>query len=434
MRARLSSLLLVSHVLFFPSVLTAQAAETWLLSIDHWGNAEYQTLELRGASDLYEGWLGGWTVRGSQEGQSLDLTATDSSGTNHSFLLTRNGDRLSGTATYPDPNDPEARFEHGVTGHRLPRPPRGPMRRVFEPSSFSNELSAHRQPALVIWPGDTIVTKTLDSGGLDEHGKTRALYGNPQIGPFFVYGAQPGDVLAVHILRLELNRDFADSLKGIAPRAMTTRLAARASDVYGRVRWHIDRDQGTARLENPPDALEGYVVPVRPMLGGIGVAPGFGWSSPSAGDTGSFGGNMDFNGVTAGATVYLPVSRPGALLYLGDGHALQGDGETTQWALETSLDIEFQVEVIGGQGIGTPRVETESHTTTIGQAGSLDEAVRRATSGMVQWLGQEYGLDIEASSHVLGTAAEYRVTTLAGRNAGIALRLPKVLLEPLTKK
>jgi acetamidase/formamidase len=159
------------------------------------------------------------------------------------------------------------------------------------------------------------------------------------------------------------------------------------------------------------------------MLGGIGVAPDFGFAPFSAGDSGRFGGNMDYNGIVEGVTVYLPVFQPGALLYLGDGHALQGDGETTQWALETSLDVEFSVEVLPSRPLATPRIESDDAIATLGQAGSLDEAVRLAAAGMVQWLHQDYGLDDREASLVIGTAAELRIVTLAGRNAGVAMRL-----------
>jgi acetamidase/formamidase len=211
-------------------------------------------------------------------------------------------------------------------------------------------------------------------------------------------------------------------------------MAARMGGLGKRVRWTLDHKAGTATLQDPPPALRGYTVPVRPMLGGIGVAPDFGFAPFSAGDSGRFGGNMDYNGIVEGASVYLPVQQPGALLYIGDGHALQGDGETTQWALETSLDVEFSVQVLPARPLATPRVETADSISTLGQAGSLDEAVRLATAGMVQWLAQDYGLDDRARSLLIGTAAELRIVTLAGRNAGVALRLSKDRLRSLPRQ
>jgi acetamidase/formamidase len=239
--------------------------------------------------------------------------------------------------------------------------------------------------------------------------------------------------LAVHIRRLTLNRDYADSLDGFSGRAMPMSLASQAKELGKRVRWQLDRKASLARLENPPAALKDYAVPVRPMLGGIGVAPDFGFPPQSAGDSGRWGGNMDFNAIGEGATVYFPVFQPGAMLFLGDGHALQGDGETTQWALETSLDVEFSVEILPARPLASPRIETADRLSVLGQAPSLDDAARAATAAMVQWLGQDYGLSVAEASLVLGVAAEYHVATLAGRNAGISLSLSRAHL-PKAKK
>ncbi len=281
---------------------------------------------------------------------------------------------------------------------------------------------------LIVWPGDTIHTTTVDSGGVDEKGKTRALFGNPQTGPFFVAGAQPGDTLAVHIRRLKLNRDWADSLDTIVGRALGPSLVPGAAALGKPVKWRLDREAGRARPENATGAFVGYSVPVKPMLGGLAVAPGFGMPAISTGDTGRFGGNMDFNEVVEGNTVYLPVQQPGALLYLGDAHALQGDGETTQYALETSMDVTITVDLIKGRSASMPRVESPTQIMVLGQAGSLDEALKSASTGMVQWLQEDYGLTLSQSAQVLGTAMHYSVPNLAGRSVGVAAKIDKTLL------
>jgi acetamidase/formamidase len=145
----------------------------------------------------------------------------------------------------------------------------------------------------------------------------------------------------------------------------------------------------------------------------------------STGDTGRAGGNMDFNEVVAGNTVYLPVQQPGALLYLGDAHALQGDGETSQYALETSMDVEFSVRLIKGKAINMPRVESPTQIMALGQAGSLDEALRGATAGLLQWLRDDYGMTLSQGAQVLGSAVHYDVANLAGRSVGVAARVDK---------
>ena len=140
---------------------------------------------------------------------------------------------------------------------------------------------------------------------------------------------------------------------------------------------------------------------------------------------------MDFNEITEGATVYLPVSTPGALLYLGDGHALQGDGELNGNALETSMDVEFTVDVIPGKRVPSPRVENQTAIIALGYSGSLDSAFRDATSNMAQWLTDDYNLTPTEVAQVLGTAAQYKVAEVADRNAGVAFKVDKALLHPL---
>nr|WP_306175338.1 MULTISPECIES: acetamidase/formamidase family protein [unclassified Stenotrophomonas] len=140
---------------------------------------------------------------------------------------------------------------------------------------------------------------------------------------------------------------------------------------------------------------------------------------------------MDFNAVVEGNTVYLQVQQPGALLYLGDGHALQGDGETTQWALETSLDVVVKVALVKQQSIATPRVESPTQVMTLGQGGSSDDALRLATSGMLQWLRQAYGLNLSEATQVLGVAVQYHVANLAGRSVGVAAKVDKAVLRRL---
>lgn len=208
-------------------------------------------------------------------------------------------------------------------------------------------------------------------------------------------------------------------------------VAAKAADLGKPVRWRLDRANGTASPEAPTDRLKNFKVPVRPMLGGLAVAPGFGSAPISTGDTGRFGGNMDFNEVVEGNTVYLPVLQPGALLYLGDAHALQGDGETSQYALETSMEVEFTVDVVRGKSISAPRVESPSQIMALGQAGSLDDALRSATFGLTQWLMQDYGLSLSEVAQVLGSSVQYVVANLAGRSVGVAAKLDKARLAGL---
>jgi acetamidase/formamidase len=293
------------------------------------------------------------------------------------------------------------------------------------PSTFHRQFSASTAPVLHIWPGDTVHTTTVDAGGTDEKGVTRVLGGNPQTGPFYIETAMPGDVLVVRLNRVRLNRDWAISDDGIVGRALDSEFAVKMKDGFKNVRWRLDRQRGVAMLEKPTEHLANFTVPVRPMLGCIAVAPGFGAAAPATGDSGRYGGNMDFNEIVEGATVYLPIAQPGALLYIGDGHAAQGDGELNGNALETSMDVEFTVDVISSKLLNTPRVESPTHIMTVGLGGMLEDALRAATASLGQWLEQDYKLTPSEIAMVLGSSVEYSINEVADRNAGVVAKLRK---------
>jgi acetamidase/formamidase len=379
---------------------TAASARDWIVTVDMYGNPMYERLQIAQASG------------------AVKITNDDGA-----FSGTIDGDKFSGTAEIDG-------AAHTFTARPVPARPNTPREIDFVPTSWSKEFSAHKPPVETIWTGDTVHTTTIDSGGVDEHGATRALYGNPQTGPFFVGGAQPGDTLAVHILKLRLNRDTADSLDTIVGRALGTKLAAEAKDLGRPVRWTLDLKHGVARPEKPTPGLKTFSVPLSPMLGCIAVAPGFGTAPFSTGDSGRYGGNMDFNEIVEGATVYLPVQQPGALLYLGDAHAAQGDGETTQYALETSMDVTFSVEVIH-RSISGPRVRSPKGIMAMGLAGSIDDALRTATAGLAQWLEEDYGLTISETAQVMGSAMHYTVSEIADRNVGVVARIDGNVLKGL---
>jgi acetamidase/formamidase len=406
----------------------AVASDTWILRTELWGNPSFSTLVIGGERGHRDAMLDGERMEVTESATSLQLMSATKEGAVGHYVLAKAGDAVTGTADLPDPNNARVLARHAVSGWRVPERKGGPRTIAFQPTDYSKTWNPDRRPVLVAWPGDTIHTTTIDSGGVDERGNTRALFGNPQTGPFFVAGAEPGDTLVVHIRRLKLNRDYADSLDDIVGRATPASLFPGAKDLGKPVRWHLDLANGRASPEKAEGALANYSVPVKPMLGGMAVAPGFGMPAVSTGDTGRYGGNMDFNEVVEGNTVYLPVQQPGALLYLGDAHALQGDGETSQYALETSMDVTVTVDLVKGRSIAMPRVESPTQIMVLGQAGSLDEALKAASGGMVQWLQQAYGLTLSQAAQVFGSAIHYTVANLAGRSVGVAARLDKALL------
>ena len=289
------------------------------------------------------------------------------------------------------------------------------------PVQFHNAIGCV-EPALQIAPGDTVITQTLDAAGCDARGEQRADRPNPMTGPFYVAGAEPGDTLSVRIDRMTPSRNtgwtFSTLALNVIDPAFVPEMPARQ-----RVEWLIDTEANTVRLAEPPARLRDWRLPLAPMIGCFGVAP----PPPQAISTatsGPHGGNMDYRGFAPGTTAYFPVSVPGALFFLGDGHACQGDGEIVGTGIETSFEVEFTVEVVK-RTIGWPRGETHDCLFTVGNARPLDQALQHATTEMVRWLAQDYGLDTTAASHLLGQVVRYDVANVFNPAFSVACRIAK---------
>jgi len=298
----------------------------------------------------------------------------------------------------------------------------------FVPEKFYNTYSFAHPPALRIKPGDRVVTKTIDAAGLDWNGKTVASGPNPQTGPFFVEGAEPGDMLVVTVEKIETNRAMAYSASLLAPYAVDPgAIATRVEREPRRVTWTIDKARGLARLDQADVQPGGIELPLRPMLGCIGVAPAR-KEAISTAAPGAFGGNMDYAWMNAGVKLMLPVNEPGALLFLGDGHARQGEGEVAGTGLETSMDVEFSVELVKGKAIGWPRLETTTHVMVLGSARPLLEAFQHATTEMQKWLMGDYGFTERGAQTFMGQATEYEVANVVDPNFTVVAKVRKDLL------
>ena len=404
----------------------------WIVNADFYGTPIFYQLHLKEEAGKLTGDFAGDKLEGTVTGNAIHFVAKDEQGGTEECTATVKDGTLSGKFVFiaaDDPTHPETRlFTATLAPERRAEPAK---RHEFTPTVFYRQFSAANKPVLTVSPGDTIHTTTVDAGGTDEKGVRRVLGGNPETGPFYIEAAMPGDTLVVHLARLRLNRDWAISDDGIVPRGLDTDLAVKLKDGGKSVRWHLDTERGVATLEKPSEHLAHYSVPLRPMLGCVATAPPPAAAAPGTGDSGGFGGNMDFNEVAEGATIYLPVRTPGALLYLGDGHAAQGDGELNGNALETSMDVEFTVDVIPGKRVPGPRVESATHIMAVGLDGSIDDAFRDATANMASWLEEKYALTPSEVAEVLGTSAEYKVSEVADRNAGVVLKINKERLQPL---
>jgi acetamidase/formamidase len=410
---------------------TADVSGEWELTTVVFGNPLAERIELKVENGKITGTSSGRPVTGTVERDRVRFETKDRDGTVNAYEGRLQNGALSGTATLSQ--EPWGQTPTLTWTARRPASgkPAAPRTLDFEPKEFHRVFSAEIPPALRIWPGDTVRTRTVDAAGVDAGGKTRVLGGNPQTGPFFVEGAMPGDTLAVHVKRLRLSRPLAISDDGLVERALTADYASEHKDNdFNNVEWSLDAAAGVARPSKPTEKLKGLAVPLKPMLGCIGVAPGFGGAAIRTGDSGRIGGNMDFNEIVEGATVYLAVGQPGALLYVGDGHALQGDGELNGNALETPMDVEFSVDLLRDQRISLPRVENGEYLMAMGLAGSLDDAFRAATSGLAAWLEKDYGLTFQETAILMGPTVEYEISEVADRNAGIVAKIKKKYLPP----
>jgi acetamidase/formamidase len=364
---------------------------------------------------------------GTMRGQSVDLTAIRANGNEFGKLkIEVVGAELKGTLK-------RGTVETNLEMHRIGGEGMTPQTRAFVPTAYSRVFTEMIVPVLHINPGDTIKTTTVDAGGFDEKGVSRSLGGNPQTGPFYVEGALPGDTLAIKIKRIHLNRPSASSTSSIVPVALTAdyyRNAQLDDKVSGE--WKLDLAHGTASLANPTERLKNYKVELKPMLGCVAVAPGNRASFRTAW-LGPWGGNMDYRGVQEGTTVYLPVATEGALLYVGDAHAQQGDGELNGNALETPVDVEFTVDVIPGVSTLGPRAENDEYLMSMGIAGSLDDALKLATTQLAEWIESEYKLTPNEAAIVLGTSIHYEIAEVVDSQVNVVAKIEKAALAQILK-
>jgi acetamidase/formamidase len=251
-------------------------------------------------------------------------------------------------------------------------------------------------------------------------------YLNPQTGPFYIEGAEPGDTLAVHFISIELARDWGASTTVPFFGALTgTHATALLHDPLPELiwMWHFDRGAGTCRFtaRHSDFAVD---LPLNPMHGTVGVAPA-NLEVRSALVPDAFGGNMDTPEMRAGVTCYLGVNVAGALFSLGDGHARQGEGETCGVAVETAMNTVLAVDLVKGRPCAWPRLESASHIMSAGSARPLEDAFRIAQLDLVQWLGSDYGLDPLDAYQLVTQAVESPLANVCDPNYTSVAKIAK---------
>jgi acetamidase/formamidase len=255
------------------------------------------------------------------------------------------------------------------------------------------------QPTHHIKPGTRIVTWTEDcyDGAVTSPDQLPTKvqppgHDNPQTGPFYIDGAEPGDTVVIRIEKLEPARDHGISsfFPGFGALNGTDRTAVLGPDLPEKVWFYsVDKTKNVARTTSL-DGKRSWEVPLAPFLGCLGVSPGQEVRSTIVPD--SFGGNMDCPEVRAGNTVYLGVRVPGALLSFGDGHYAMGDGEIIGTAIEGAMNVEVTVDLIKGRSTPWPRIENGEWMMTVGAGRPLEDAARIAFKEMVHWVQETSGL------------------------------------------
>lgn len=300
---------------------------------------------------------------------------------------------------------------------------------TFEPTTYYPTIGSHA-PAWRIADGDTVITTTIDAGGHDKNGQKVGPRPNPMTGPFYVEGAEPGDTLVVQLDKITPNRAHGYTAHYVAPVVLDPDFLRGTPRPEGSLNWDIDHAAQTATLTRTDTKLGKFTLPLKPMLGCFGVAPEYGQAISTA-TSGEFGGNMDYRGFVEGVTVYFPVFVPGALFHLGDGHAIQGDGEIVGTGIEISMDVQFTVKVLKGKRIGWPRGENDDYIFTVGNARPLDQATQHATTEMLRWLESDYGLDRLGASVLLGQCVEYDLGNMFDPAYTMVCKLSKRILEQI---
>lgn len=253
---------------------------------------------------------------------------------------------------------------------------------------------------------------------------------NPQTGPFFVEGAEPGDTIAMHILALTPARDYGVSSFGPGFGALvgTDRTAMLAPDMPETTwRYDLDAAHSSARATSA-DGKHSWSVALAPFLGCLGVAPALN-EARSTIVPGPFGGNMDCWEVRAGNTVFLGVNVPGALVSFGDGHYAMGEGEIMGAAVEGAMNVEVYIELLKKQATPVPRIENASEVMFVGAGRPLEDAARIAFKAMVRWVQDRSGMTEMDAYQFVSQNSKAPIVQLVDPEYTVLVKVDKALID-----
>ena len=281
------------------------------------------------------------------------------------------------------------------------------------------KFSSSNPPVQEIKSDSTIIFETCDcfSNLIQTEDQLFSSVGwdkiNPATGPLFVEGAEPGDVLKVEILKIN-----------IADQGVMT--AAPKFGVFGD--FLEEEKTKVFRIEDGKVLFnERIQIPIRPMIGVIGTAPAN--EEIPTGTPGQHGGNMDCKRIVEGATLYLPVHVPGALLSMGDLHAVMGDGEVLICGLEIPGEVTIRVSVIKDKILPLPMLREGEHLMTIVSAETIDLAAKQATIQMHDFLTNELGMEFNEAAMLLSLVGDLRICQVVDPLMTVRMELPLSILE-----
>ena len=292
----------------------------------------------------------------------------------------------------------------------------------------------YAKPVLTVDPGAVVSCETHDAfEGKIRHeadSPSKILnfpYLNPQNGPIYVNGAEKGDTLAVHIRSIRPRGPqpvgttvIMPEFGGLVPTGATAMLNPALPE---RVRkLEVTAERGTVWNDR-------IVLPYQPFIGTIGTSPEIEAISSLVPDY--YGGNMDLPDIGVGAVIYLPVNTKGALLYLGDCHAAQGDGELCGVAIEHPTVTTVQVDLIKGWTIRWPRLETETFYMAIGSGRPMEDAARIAYRDLVRWLVSDFGFDEIDAYMLLTQCGRVRLGNMVDPKYTLGASVTKAIAGPM---
>ncbi|HTR39759.1 MAG TPA: acetamidase/formamidase family protein [Bryobacteraceae bacterium] len=284
--------------------------------------------------------------------------------------------------------------------------------------------------------GGIIETNTVDADGKAVEAAGLKVPGfNPLTGPFYVEGAEPGDTLVVRFLSVEVDGDkgYGDidpSFGGALNSNHYTPMLGKGVEARSWV-YPIDKASKTATFQAKDSNFSVNIPLLHPFLGCVGVAPADGEVRSSIVPA-EYGGNMDASEATAGNTLYLPVNVPGALLFMGDGHAAMGDGEIAGTAIEVSTRVRIQVDLLKGKTIHWPRFENNDYLMAVGIYRPLDDALRISFTELIQWIHERNGLSESDAYELLSKVAEIHLAEMVDPNYVVVAKIDKKFLVSAT--